>query len=169
MKDSFSVRSTFNTGGRTYSIASLPALAKQGYDLERLPFATRILLENLLRREDGGAVDAGDIEAVVERRLRREALLSPTDLVVIPHHGSISSSERGFVEALAPRAAVASAGFANRWRMPRPEIVERWRRSGAEVYDTASDGALSFRLCANSGLELLARERADARRIWHDK
>ncbi len=115
------------------------------------------------------ALLTGDIEASVERRLRREAMLSPADLVVIPHHGSVSSSGRRFVETLAPRAAVASAGFDNRWRMPRPEIVERWRRSGAEVYDTASDGALSFRLCADSGLELLARRRADARRIWHDR
>ncbi len=64
MKDSFSTLKELKVGDRSYRIASLPALADQGYDLSRLPFATRILLENLLRREDGGAVDAGDIEAV---------------------------------------------------------------------------------------------------------
>jgi aconitate hydratase len=64
MKDSFGTRRNLTVGGRTYQIASLPALEGNGFDLGRLPFATRILLENLLRREDGQSVPAGDIEAV---------------------------------------------------------------------------------------------------------
>lgn len=114
------------------------------------------------------ALLTGDIEAAAERHLLRAAMLSPADLVLIPHHGSLSSSGHRFVAALTPQVAVASAGFGNRWRMPRPEVVERWRASGATVYDTASDGALSFRLCADSGLELTARQRADVRKIWHE-
>ncbi|MEM8994490.1 MAG: aconitate hydratase AcnA [Acidobacteriota bacterium] len=66
MKNSFNARQTLEVGDRAYDIASLQALQKQGFDLERLPFATRILLENLLRREDGAAVPASDIEAVAK-------------------------------------------------------------------------------------------------------
>ena len=64
MNDSFSTRTTLAVGDRTYSISKLPALADQGYDIARLPYSTRILLENLLRREDGLAVTASDIEAI---------------------------------------------------------------------------------------------------------
>ena len=65
MKDSFSTRRELRVADRSYRIASLPALAAAGHDLERLPFATRVLLENLLRREDGSQVTADDVEAVL--------------------------------------------------------------------------------------------------------
>jgi aconitate hydratase len=62
--DSFQTHTQLVAGGRTHTIASLPALAAQGFDLARLPFAIKILLENLLRREDGDVVSKADIEAV---------------------------------------------------------------------------------------------------------
>lgn len=48
-------------GGKDYTYYSLPALASQGLQLDRLPFSLKILLENLLRREDGVNVTADDI------------------------------------------------------------------------------------------------------------
>ena len=60
--DSFHAKSTLSCGGQTVSYFSLPALAKAGHDLSRLPFSLRILLENLLRHEDGTSVTAADIE-----------------------------------------------------------------------------------------------------------
>ncbi|HEU5458328.1 MAG TPA: aconitate hydratase AcnA [Terracidiphilus sp.] len=60
--NSFSSRATLTTGGKTYTIFRLPALAQRGFDLARLPFSLKILLENLLRREDGVNVTAADIE-----------------------------------------------------------------------------------------------------------
>ena len=65
MADSFSTHRTLRVGDREYKIASLAALVDNGFDVDRLPFATRILLENLLRREDGQSVPRGDIEAVL--------------------------------------------------------------------------------------------------------
>jgi aconitate hydratase len=65
MKDSFSSHRELRVADRRYRIASLPALEKAGYNLSRLPFATRILLENLLRREDGAAVTGDDVEALI--------------------------------------------------------------------------------------------------------
>ncbi|HEU5351100.1 MAG TPA: aconitate hydratase AcnA [Terracidiphilus sp.] len=60
--NSFSSRATLTAGGNTYTIFRLPALAERGFDLSRLPFSLKILLENLLRREDGVNVTAADIE-----------------------------------------------------------------------------------------------------------
>ena len=59
--DSFHSRSTLTSGSKTVSLFLLPALAQHGVDLTKLPFSLRILLENLLRHEDGRTVTADDI------------------------------------------------------------------------------------------------------------
>jgi aconitate hydratase len=60
--NSFQSRSVLKSGSRSYTIYRLSALADRGMNLARLPFSLRILLENLLRREDGVNVTAADIE-----------------------------------------------------------------------------------------------------------
>ncbi|MEO8777408.1 MAG: aconitate hydratase AcnA [Rhodanobacter sp.] len=63
MKDTFSVRDTLEVNGKSYAFASLTKLG-QRFDLKRLPYSMKILLENLLRREDGTDVTAREIEAI---------------------------------------------------------------------------------------------------------
>jgi aconitate hydratase len=63
-QDSFHTRTALTVGGRTVDYFSLPALAKTWPAVDRLPFSLRILLENLLRREDGAFVKADDITAL---------------------------------------------------------------------------------------------------------
>jgi aconitate hydratase len=60
--NSFDSKATLTSGNRTYTIYRLAALAERGFNLGRLPFSLKILLENLLRREDGVNITAGDIE-----------------------------------------------------------------------------------------------------------
>ncbi len=60
--DSFASRAVLKSGSKLYTIFRLPALTAKGFDLSRLPFSLKILLENLLRREDGVNVTAADIE-----------------------------------------------------------------------------------------------------------
>ncbi|MGD0520285.1 MAG: aconitate hydratase AcnA [Terracidiphilus sp.] len=60
--NSFDSKATLHSGNRAYTIYRLPALDARGFKLSRLPFSLKILLENLLRREDGVNVTAGDIE-----------------------------------------------------------------------------------------------------------
>jgi aconitate hydratase len=60
--NSFASKATLESGKSKYSIYRLPALTARGFNLSRLPFSLKILLENLLRREDGVTVSAGDIE-----------------------------------------------------------------------------------------------------------
>jgi aconitate hydratase len=62
MMNSFASRALLTSGNRTFTIFSLQALAARGFNLSRLPFSLKILLENLLRREDGVNVTASDIE-----------------------------------------------------------------------------------------------------------
>jgi aconitate hydratase len=60
--NSFSSKAVLTSGNRSYTYYRLPALAARGFNLARLPFSLKILLENLLRREDGKNVTAADIE-----------------------------------------------------------------------------------------------------------
>jgi len=61
-RDSFGSRARLTVGGRTFEIFRLAALDQRGLAVSRLPYSLRILLENLLRREDGQAVRAEEIE-----------------------------------------------------------------------------------------------------------
>ncbi len=71
MKDTFSVRDTLEVNGRKYAFASLTKLG-QRFDLKRLPYSMKILLENLLRHEDGLDVTAKEIEAVATWDSKKE-------------------------------------------------------------------------------------------------
>ncbi len=64
--NSFASRAQLNSGDKSYTIYRLPALESNGFNLSRLPFSLKILLENLLRREDGVNVTAGDIEFLAD-------------------------------------------------------------------------------------------------------
>jgi len=64
MTNSFGARSNLQVGGRTFEIFRLDALAGAGFNVQRLPYSLRILLENLLRTEDGVIVTADDVRAL---------------------------------------------------------------------------------------------------------
>jgi aconitate hydratase len=72
MMNSFFSRTKLTSGNRIYTIYSLPALAARGFNLSRLPFSLKILLENLLRREDGVNVTAAEIEFLAKWNAKAE-------------------------------------------------------------------------------------------------
>ncbi|HJU87305.1 MAG TPA: aconitate hydratase AcnA, partial [Gemmatimonadota bacterium] len=71
-RDSFEVKDTIRIGGREVGFWSLARFAERGFEVERLPWSLRILLENLLRNEDGVAVEPGDVEALARWDPRAE-------------------------------------------------------------------------------------------------
>lgn len=113
----------------------------------------------------GSVLLTGDIGEVVERRLLGQmAPALRADVVVVPHHGSGSSSSPGFVQATGARLALTSTGHGNRFGHPRAEVLARWRHAGTEVLDTAQSGALRVWL-GPDGIQL--RERRISRsRVW---
>src|SRR5215475_11876100 len=64
--NSFGAAGQLRTGEHTYSIYRLSALEKAGFNLSRIPYSIKILLENLLRFEDGSTVKKSDIEYVAK-------------------------------------------------------------------------------------------------------
>jgi aconitate hydratase len=63
-KDSFGAKSTLDVGGTSYEIFRLDAVKGEGLDVDSLPFSLKVLLENLLRTEDGADITAEDIKAL---------------------------------------------------------------------------------------------------------
>lgn len=109
---------------------------------------------------------AGDIEMSVESVLLQQGSIGSVDTVIVPHHGSKTSSSAGFVAASRPKLAIVSAGFRNRWGFPKPEVVNRWQHAGASIVATGTSGAIGQRMCGSSDIGPLSRERRDARRYW---
>jgi competence protein ComEC len=68
------------------------------------------------------------------------------DVLVVPHHGSRTSSTDEFIAAVMPRWAVFTVGYRNRLGHPKEDIVERYRSSGAQMLRTDSAGAVLVRL-----------------------
>ena len=110
----------------------------------------------------------GDIEADAERRLVEQRDMLWADVVVVPHHGSQTSSSTAFVDAVAPELAIVSAGYRNRWGLPKPHIVRRWQAAGAELLNTATSGAVSLRLCAAGGIQKVRLDRKQRHRFWRE-
>ena len=111
---------------------------------------------------------SGDIEKAAERDLVQAEVLPSVDAVIVPHHGSRTSSTTAFVHALRPSLAIVSTAFGNHWGFPKPDVVERWQAAGADVLNTATSGAIELRLCSTSGLESIRQYRRRNRRIWHE-
>jgi competence protein ComEC len=113
---------------------------------------------------DVGMLLAGDIERAAELELARGTGLR-ADALLVPHHGSRSSSSAPFLEAVRPRVAVAAAGYRNRFGPPAAEVLARYAAAGARLLRTDRDGAVTVRL-APSALEF-ELERARRARYWH--
>lgn len=117
-----------------------------------------------IRSAHGAVLLPGDIGEVIEQRLLRDPAQLRADVVVVPHHGSGSSSSAGFVAATGARLAVVAAGYRNRFGHPRADVVRRWQRRGAEVLATPGSGAIRVWL-DESGLAVRER-RIWRRRLW---
>ncbi len=85
----------------------------------------------------------GDLEADGERMLVASQESLRADVVKTGHHGSRTSSTPGFVEEVSAEIAVVSVGRRSRFGHPHPEVVERWRCSGARVLVTGLSGTVT--------------------------
>jgi len=107
----------------------------------------------------------GDAEAISEHNmLALHAEQLPSSIVVVPHHGSKSSSSEEFVAATQPKFAIFSAGYLNHFGHPKAEIVERYQAIGSQILRTDQTGAIEI-LMTNDSLTL-ERYRDSHRRYW---
>lgn len=116
----------------------------------------------------GSVLIPGDIEQPAEAHLRAsQSDRLAADILVVPHHGSRTSSSEAFIDAVAPQFALFPVGYRNRYGHPKADIVERYRQRDIHLLDSASHGAIRFRLGGRGGLRLVDTWRQTARRYWH--
>jgi len=115
----------------------------------------------------GTTLMTGDIEAPAEQALVAEyGRRLAAAVLVVPHHGSATSSSAVFVDQVAPRWAIVSAGWHNRWGFPRAEVVARLQGAGGELLNTATGGALLVDFPAKDKPITVTRWRDVYRRFW---
>ncbi|PTP90750.1 DNA internalization-related competence protein ComEC/Rec2 [Vibrio splendidus] len=86
----------------------------------------------------------GDIERVSEWLLAREGRRLKSDVMLVPHHGSNSSSIKPFIEAVSPQLAIASLAKGNQWGMPSKSVIERYHETGSAWLDTGESGQITI-------------------------
>jgi len=111
------------------------------------------------------------ITADVEQKSEREMLESVPDklraqVLLIPHHGSRTSSSADFVAQVNPDIALVAAGYRNRFGHPKDDVFDRYRAIGSRIYRTDHDGALLLEIAADGAISA-RRYRALYRRYWH--
>jgi competence protein ComEC len=115
----------------------------------------------------GRVLLTGDIERAAERELvRRSPGLIAVDALLVPHHGSATSSSAEFVKQVAPRYAVFAVGYRNRFGHPREDVLGRYRDAGSTLLRTDTGGAIEIRFAP--GTTQIGQQRERARRYWHD-
>lgn len=93
---------------------------------------------------------AADIEQRSERRLLSvHPSELPATVLVVPHHGSQTSSGIPFVETVHPQEAIFTVGYRNRFNHPKEEIVERYRTGGSRIWRSDREGALQISMSKN--------------------
>jgi competence protein ComEC len=112
----------------------------------------------------GRVLLSGDISETIESRLILEGI-PPHKLLLVPHHGSTTSSSPAFIGSLQPEIAIATASLGNRFDFPRPEIRERYEAAGARFWSTGDCGALRVVLHPD-GTMLAASARRQRKRAW---
>ena len=114
-----------------------------------------------------GILLAGDIENIVEHRLTRHYPYDlKSEILVVPHHGSKTSSSESFVRVVEPQYALISSGYLNRFKHPKAEVVQRYQLHGVKLLNTAEVGAITFKITAQQ-ISAPRLARVERHRYWH--
>lgn len=109
-----------------------------------------------------------DIEKISEEELLATMPSSlAADVLVVPHHGSKTSSTEAFVRQVNPAIAVFTVGYRNRFGHPKREVVARYQRSGSRLLRSDVDGAVDIRF-EKAGTPAVTTYRMAERRYWKE-
>lgn len=108
----------------------------------------------------------GDIEARVERRLLSSNIDLAADILIAPHHGSKTSSHKGFIKAVSPNYVIFSSGYLNQFNHPHPDIVNLYTNSGTIDLNTAETGTISWLISNDANQPEVLLYRQVNKRFW---
>ena len=106
----------------------------------------------------------GDIEKKAEKQLIKiYGKQLKSTVLIVPHHGSKTSSSQAFLQAVSPSIAINSSGFNNRFRHPHPDIKQRYDNNNITFYDTQCSGQINLKL---SSTITIKQHRLNDSRYW---
>jgi competence protein ComEC len=124
-----------------------------------------------VKAQGGSVLLTGDIEAAQEKALIASAPVGPdgasrlrADVLLVPHHGSNTSSTAEFLAAVAPRWAWVQAGYRNRYGHPTVAVMARYQAQGTKVLESVRCGAGRWR---SAQADQVHCERMAHARYWH--
>ena len=122
----------------------------------------------VLRISNGvqSALLTGDIEAAQEARLVGEGASLKSDVLLVPHHGSKSSSSVAFLDAVQPQIALVQAGYRNRFGHPAEPVLLRYAQRHIRVFDSPHCGAATWQSARPQDVKC---QRTQAMRYWHHR
>ena len=117
------------------------------------------------------ALLTADVEAMSEADIIERYAAAPSvlksDVLLMPHHGSLTSSTPEFIEAVAPKIALINAGYRNRFGHPREAVLARYAERNIPVMRTDWHGAIT--LNSVDGINKIDRARETRQRYWVDR
>lgn len=116
----------------------------------------------------GSVLMTADIEKRSEQEiLARDALALKSDVLVVPHHGSKTSSTPAFLDAVAPTLAILPVGYRNRFRHPHEDVVARYLERDITLLRTDERGAITLKFSADRpGTPAVSAYRGTRQRYW---
>ncbi|WP_375750342.1 DNA internalization-related competence protein ComEC/Rec2 [Vibrio sp. HN007] len=126
--------------GINFEVLWPPKLVKRAYNPHSCVIKVSDLTSSLLL--------TGDIEKISEYLLIKEGSLE-SDIMLVPHHGSNTSSSSFFLESASAKIAIASLAKGNRWGMPHQKVYERYQDAGIHWMDTGESGQISIYFDSN--------------------
>ena len=136
----------------------------QDYELSRRSNA----LSCVLRVSSGSQtlLLTGDIEQAQEAQLLASGLALKADVLLVPHHGSKTSSSAAFLDAVVPDIALVQAGYRNRFGHPAVPVLARYAERRVRVFDSAHCGAARWH---SQQPQAVRCQREEAMRYWHHR
>ena len=110
----------------------------------------------------------GDVPSADEPALLARSPTLRANWLAVPHHGSRNSSGALLLDTLGATAAVAQAGYRNRFRHPDPDVVARYQAKNVRFFRTDYAGALQWRFAADGSSTVSSSRQLDAR-YWHNR
>jgi len=110
----------------------------------------------------------GDIEAVSELLLVQKQEQLRADILIVPHHGSKTSSTNSFLDAVNPKVALASVSKGNRWNLPHQKVLKRYSDRGVTWLDTGENGQILINF-SQSGWEIITQRSRQSLRWYRQK
>ncbi len=108
----------------------------------------------------------GDIEKVAEKQLLADYPELEADVLLVPHHGSKTSSSMNFISQLKPEIAVFSYGYRNRFHFPAKTILKRYQSMNIKLFNT-TNGALDINSNISNNSWTIKQYRYSNRHFWH--